>query len=58
MQELPHTSGDVNVTEIGAVGERIVGTYSLTANAYDGGGPTTNTVAISGSFNVTRGSDE
>lgn len=57
MQELPHTSGSVIVTEMGAVGEPIVGTYSITADPYAGENPSGNEVAISGTFSVTRGSN-
>ncbi|UCD84883.1 MAG: hypothetical protein JSU92_01460 [Deltaproteobacteria bacterium] len=57
MEGLAHTSGSVVVTQMGSVGELIVGTFTFIADAYDGGDPSGDTVRITGSFEITRGSD-
>jgi hypothetical protein len=57
-QILAHTSGTVTVTEYGSVGHDIVGSYSITADAYTvGGDPSGSTVLITGEFSITRGND-
>jgi hypothetical protein len=51
---LPHTSGSVVVTEVGAVGEMVTGTYSISADPWVGGVPSGTTITISGSFEALR----
>jgi hypothetical protein len=57
MQLFAHTSGTVTITEYGAVGENIAGSYSVTADAYSLGSPSGSTVLITGDFTVRRGND-
>lgn len=56
-EELTNTWGNLTIIEMGDVGEQIVGTFYFKAAAYDEWGPTGKYTMISGSFNVTRGSD-
>ncbi len=57
MQSLGHTSGTVTVTVVGAVGERVQGTFSITADEYNGANPSGLTVVITGTFDCVRRAD-
>ena len=57
MQALGHTSGTVTVAAVGAVGERVQGTFTITADEYNGANPSGLTVVITGTFDCVRRAD-
>ena len=48
----------ITVTEVGNIGEKVRGSFSITANIFENGAPSVNTATLSGEFSVTREPDD
>lgn len=51
-------SGTITVTEYGAVGGKIGGSFNVVASIYAAGSPTANTATLTGTFEVQRKADD